>query len=444
MKREILEKSKESVIRESVRLEEINKGLFLKDQEDKVPKKYQFSFEAFREQLLRETYDFEGLRLRLELYCALKKYGQKEHDDAWKWSFGENFGEDHFWRYTRLGFGYLLNCILTSEKDMPVLASKFLPFCTTYGCEFRKSGCLFSIAEDILSVIELLKTDDELKRDFNRKVSKVYQNEIQRNLYDRLSNFIRQRNLIPSHLGANNSNGDPYVTVKVLCHLNNLTKCSRKTVGSILSRCISNPQSKLYMPEPNRGRILVNDSPILKIKIAQLLVGSSLPTKDCENCYSFIEQQVTLATQILENGNSNLRMGPVWGRDRYSSIGWCSHSDVFTVITAVDFLLDVINSEFRYNNTILENGIKYLLNVKNSNDTWPVVNPEKFKQWKPSKSGNSWDSKEAKQIDERLFEYPEIFNISFSNTVGAIIVLLKALHIFGEKCRGGQKCVKQE
>lgn len=451
---EIIERAKDAALDGTRELKNINKGLFGVGLSP--PKKQQFNFDVFKEQLVTETFDYEGVRRRFELYTALRHYSpiSTDKDECWYRAFGFKEKEE-MWRYLRLGLGYLSNCILKKGRDMPVLASKYLPFCNTLGCEFKEGGCLFSISEDIFGLLDIVICGDvkDLRKDFEDNVLKKFYGGID-SIYSPIVKTMKKMRGLPYSLSSNSKEIDSSITLKIILHLlkTPLKKYSIPELKNFIAPCCTNsPQSVLYFPTGEK-KVLIDDSPTLHLELAKLLIRiwdiEKISDFDPKN---FIEKAKDYTLHILNKQELDYLIGPTYGRDRYSAIAWSTQSDIPTVISALEFSLDLLDVDINKKITFsLEekdkekivkgicDGFLYLICCRNTKTgMWPIVNMDKINSYTPKRKGsNFWDC--VKDIDKNLLDYPEIFNASFSNTTDSIVVLLRGTDCLKKYQREGQ------
>jgi hypothetical protein len=402
-----------------------------------VPHGFEFESNLFKNQLSLETYDYEGIRRRFELYSALRRYtphvGNK---DCWSRAFGT---KQNIWESVSLGLGYLHNSILKLSRDIPHLASRYLPFCTTFGCEFRKGGCLFSICEDIFGLLDIIYSQEpeELKLNFENFVLQGLGFSLD-DIYEPVLKMLQMRSGLPLSLSSKPGQNDPYITLKFIASLlRTHSKNGTKDYKNIIRQCYDNkPNSSLYFTVTGRrGKILIDDSETLYMKIGSLLSTISSQAEIVEPRFvRFITERKSVAIDILGTQKPEYLIGPTYGRDRYAAIGWSILSDIPTVLSALEFLIDT--EEFNPIKNTQKNdkqeitvaickGLQYLIDCRIPDfGIWPVVNLEKLDYFEPKRDRRSyWDG--TKEIDKILIDHPESFNISFSNTVDSIVMLLR-------------------
>jgi hypothetical protein len=417
----------------TIELKNLNMGFFTPGAN--IPGSLKFYFEVFKEQLKEHTFDFEGLRRRFELFTTLinlePTIGFRE---CWKRAF--SLERVKVWEHLRLGLQYLINCIiLKKEKDIPALASKYLPFCITFNCSFKEGGCLFLISEDILELLSILHSNNTLIREFEDQILDSLNLD---DIHLPLLHLLDENEGLSYSLDTKEF--DPYITLSTLFYIlqrpDLSKKLSSRKIESIIERCYENPKSKLYHPT-NHGKILIDDSINLQLKIATLLTKISKNFEFSEklnnNIKLFMDLQMSNCARILIEQDIDHIIGPTWGRDRYNTIGRCTQSDIPTIIGALEFLIELLNSNYakKFNEIEIRKmicaGIDYLARAR-QNGLQPIVSIDKIQEFNPKEEREKyWDG--IKEVDQRIINFPELFNVSFSNTVDSIIILLRAVHL---------------
>jgi hypothetical protein len=76
-------------------------------------------------------------------------------------------------------------------------------------------------------------------------------------------------------------------------------------------------------------------------------------------------------------------------------------------------------------------GIDYLTSC-HQDGLWPIGSINKIQEFSPREGREEyWDG--IKEVDHRITDLPELFNVSFSNTVDSIKILLCAVHLLKSK-----------
>ena len=84
-------------------------------------------------------------------------------------------------------------------------------------------------------------------------------------------------------------------------------------------------------------------------------------------------------------------------------------------------------------NKAIEEGIKYLVSCQRKDYTWPIVDINKLRLFEPQRKVQFWDG--VKVFDQRIIDNPDFFNISFSNTLDSIRVLVRAVNYIDKETR---------
>lgn len=433
-----IERAEDAALDAAREMNNINDGIL----KAVAPPSLEFDFDIFKEQLVLETFDYEGIRRRFELYSALRRYTRLTKADCWNRAFGS---KQRVWELVRLGLGYLCKCTIKKARDMPLLASRYLPFCNTFGCEFRKGGCLFSICEDIIGLFDVIlcEAPEDLKADFENNVLRGLGDSLDA-IYEPVVKALQTNGGLPYSLSSRSKKIDPYITLKFISNLLRMPfKYDIPGLEGIIRQCYDDSmESALYFPM-DRRRTLIDDSPTLYLRIGSLLsmISSLMDIRD-DAFERFMEQRKSNALIILVRQKPADLIGPTYGRDRYAAIGWSTQSDIPTVLGALEFLVDV--EDFRLSQgTVLHagrrdedkkaitkgvcKGLEYLTDLRIRDlHIWPVVNLQKMEDFNPDPARKSyWNG--IRETDKRLTDYPDSFNISFSNTVDSVVMLLRGV-----------------
>lgn len=428
-------------------------------------KKTKIDSEIFKKQLTDGTWDFEGIRKKFELYGVLFSY---YGEDPWEKVF-YNKDPDEIWELLRIGLHYICHYkIGRREKDNPLLAALYTPFCITYNCPY-KEGCLFSITEDILNIFEIVLSNGikHLKYSFQEKVVDNLI-DIEQILFSPLCKIIADGKMLPTHIskekrgnGGVSGDADVYVTLAFISHLckNPLElkniKPPAESIKSILNKCsslltqcysggeniISPSYLAYYHSKKNRMVSVIDNSTNIGLLAVRTLleINTAEPSllENNDQSTSLFSLFVTRACEVI----SNKKIGPTYGRDRYSGMSWCTLSEITTIIGALDFLLDVSDSYEKLPSSLKEksktvveaikNGIGYLVSCQRRDHTWPIVDVDKLKKYTSPTKNHYWSS--VKAFDARIVEKPEFFNISFSNTLDSIRVLIRAINYLNKE-----------
>lgn len=462
----LAEKAKSSIHSGLVRgLLEMHRGQLGYEVAKKLDPTTKIEFDIFRMQLRDGTWDYEGIRQRLELFCTLVQH--KWHTakrKAWEDAFYET-SKDELWEIIRIGLYYMCNSKLKPEgTENPLLAALYTPFCIAYHCPYR-NGCMFTIAEDLLGLFHLALgsgipyIDDPFREEV---AGFVELGEIIKPICE----YLRNGQIIPTHIGREKQHKkeDVLVTLLVLSYLLNspISGWPKRTkelqLKAILDRCCTRikefwvqgdagKESPSYLAHYSHKKekmlSVADDSPATGLQIGRALLNiwsqsaSMRPDDDMAN--EMIAVMLSRACEAIEAKE----LGPTYGRDRYSGIGRATLSEIPTIIAAAEFLLDLHylskNEHFAFKQNgrdpikkAIEEATNYLISSQKKNGVWPIVHGiDRLQSHKPRRKGAFWDA--TCEFDSRLVEHEPLFNVSFSNTLNSIQTLIRAIKYLGER-----------